>query len=458
MKHILIIDDEPGSPELLKAIFRQTHEVSRASSIEEGMDILSAERIDVVLLDPSMTGNNDVPFLREVKELHPDIPIIIISSTASSRPALEAIRQGAHDLVTRPFDADALRRIVSKAEEGATLQKRVVILEGEMSRVFPVDAMVGTSSAFQAALANARQAAKSDAPVLISGESGAGKELLARFIHATSPRCDEPFVPVHCAALPESLMESELFGHERGAFNHTARKKLGRLDLAAAGTLFFDEVSEIPPATQVKLLRVLQERQFMRVGGTQLIRTSARLVAASAKNLQTEIAAKRFRNDLYHGLNVLPIRLPPLRERPEDVPHLARYFLKYYQERTGATTEDFEPGAMEQLCRYDWPGNVRELRNVVERMLVLHADQRRILPEFLPQEFQNHHRRGANEPNRPKLAEAVSNYERKLIEDALREAQGVQTRAAQLLGTTRRILKYRMEKLEIPNYGSHRAP
>jgi DNA-binding NtrC family response regulator len=449
MKHLLVVDDEAGSRESLGAIFEKTHEVSLASTAQEGATILSQRKVDVLLLDVMMPRRDGLAFLQDVQNSYPDIPVIMVSAGTSVRPVVEAMRYGAYDFVTKPFDVDEIRRVVSRAEESTSLRRRVTILESEVSREFPVDGIVGQSPTFRKALENARKASLADSTVLICGESGTGKELVARYIHAVSTRRDEPFVAVHCAALPESLMESELFGHEKGAFTHAEKRKPGRFDLAGNGTLFFDEVGEMSRATQVKLLRVLQEREFMRVGGTQVIPTNARIVAASARDLRTEVAANRFRDDLFYRLSVVPIHLAPLRERPEDIPLLARHFLAYFRERIDIATRDFTPETMELFCRYQWPGNVRELRNIIERTLVLHARNEVILPEFLPEEFHADASRPPARARPGKLADAVGRYEQQLIEAALREANGVQTRAANLLGTTRRILKYRMEKLNI---------
>jgi two-component system response regulator HydG len=333
------------------------------------------------------------------------------------------------------------------------LRRQVAVLQSEVARQFPVHGIVGQSAPFQRALGDARKAAETDATVLIGGESGTGKELLARLVHALSARREEPFVAVHCAALPETLMESELFGHERGAFTGADRRRVGRFEIASSGTLFFDEVSEMPPAVQVKLLRVLQEKEFTRVGGAEVIRTNARIVAASAKDLKQEVAAGRFRDDLFYRLHVVPVRLPPLRERQGDVPLLVEHFLAGFRESMHVRTSRVEPAAMEALCAYRWPGNVRELRNVIERTLVLHGQQEELQAAFLPDDLR------AAPPGAPppppaaagevRLADAVDAYERQLVSQALRAAGGVQTRAAELLGTTRRILKYRMEKLGI---------
>jgi transcriptional regulator with GAF, ATPase, and Fis domain len=299
-------------------------------------------------------------------------------------------------------------------------------------------------------MADARKAAESDATVLITGESGTGKELVARSVHAWSTRHGDPFVAVNCAALPDGLMESELFGHEKGAFTGADHQKPGRFDLAGSGTLFLDEITEMTPPAQAKLLRVLQEKEFVRVGGARVIRTNARIVAATGKDLRKEVSERRFRDDLYYRLSVVPIRLPPLRERPGDIAILAQHFFEHYRRQLDAETKGMAPATLALLCGYAWPGNVRELRNIVERMLVLHRHAPLIQPEHLPEEF---FAGTANGPdgngNGQSLADAVGNYERRLILQALRDTGGVQTAAARQLGTTRRILKYRMEQLKI---------
>ncbi|MBM4142066.1 MAG: sigma-54-dependent Fis family transcriptional regulator [Lentisphaerae bacterium] len=449
MKRILVVDDEIGTRESLRAVFARKYEVRLAENAAAGMQILGATSVDVLLLDVLMPEKDGLAFLRDLRGTHPDLPVVMISAGTSVRPVVEAMRDGAFDYVTKPFDVLEIERIVERAIESTTLHRRVQTLEFEIEREFPVSGIVGGSESFLKALADARKAAESDATVLVTGESGTGKELVARLIHAASPRRDEPFVAVHCAALPETLMESELFGHEKGAFTSADRMKPGRFDLAGAGTLFFDEVSEMTPVTQVKLLRVLQEHEFMRVGGTRVIRTEARIVAATAKDLKQQAARGEFRDDLYYRIGVVPIRLPPLRAREGDVPLLARHFLRQCRPGPDTRARDFAPEAMELLCAYRWPGNVRELRNVVERMLVLHGNEPLIRAEHLPEEFQGARAGGPEPPEGGTLEELVGAFEKRLIEKALADSGGVQTRAAEQLGTTRRILRYRMDKLGI---------
>jgi DNA-binding NtrC family response regulator len=450
MKRILIVDDDLGSRESLKQTFSKLYEVTLAEHAKAALKVLADSRVDLVLLDVIMPHKDGLTLLREIQELYPDIPLVMVSASTSVRPVVEAIKAGAFDYVAKPFDVEEIRRIVARAIETHALRRRLTILEDEVSREYPLEGLIGDSPVFRQALDNARKAAESDATVLIDGESGTGKELVARLLHQLSGRREEPFVPVHCAALPETLMESELFGHEKGAFTNADTRKLGRFDLAGSGTLFFDEVGEMSLTTQVKLLRVLQEREYMRVGGTQVLRTNARITAATARNLLDAVHAGTFRDDLYYRLSVIPLHLPPLRERPEDIPLLARYFLGSLRQSLNTAVRDFSPEALELMVGYRWPGNIRELRNIVERTLVLYGQHELILPEFLPEQF-----RGPRPPtapvvvrNRP-LVEAVQDVERALIIEALREAAGVQTRAARLLGTTRRILGYRMRKLNI---------
>ena len=451
MKHLLIIDDERGSREALQAVFHDRYRVSVADSAAAGAEVLARQPVDLILLDVIMPGTNGITFLEEAQLRYPGLPVIMVSASNAVRPVVESIQRGAYDFVTKPFDVGEIRRLVARALESRSLLRQVEVLHGQIDETFPVDGIVGASPAFARALREARQAAATDATVLITGESGTGKELVARLVHTHSPRAAEPFVPVHCGALPEGLLESELFGHEPGAFTNAIRQKPGRFDLAGSGTLFFDEVGEMTPATQVKLLRVLEQKEFMRVGGTRVIRTDARIVAATNLDLKGAVANKAFREDLYYRLSVVPIHLPPLRERPEDIPGLAEYFLRRFTQAGAYRTRGFSPEALLLLRGYAWPGNVRELRNVVERMLVLYGRHPLILAGHLPEEFRPPGRTlpvvAVHEPL--PLAEAVNNFERRLVEDALRQANGIQTRAAELLGTTRRILKYRMEKLNI---------
>ncbi len=459
MKHILIVDDELGSRESLKAVFSKTYRTSLAADAESAMKVLSEYRVDLILLDVIMPGRDGLTFLKDAKGRYPDVPIIMVSAAGSVRAVVEAIRAGAYDYVDKPFDTSELHRLVERAIESSSLQRRLEILQSEVLHEFPVHAIIGETPCFKSALEDAHKAAESDSTALFCGESDTGKELVARLVHTLSHRRDEPFIAIHCAALPEALIESELFGHEKGAFTSADSRKLGRFDLAGAGTLFFDEVGEMSITTQVKLLRVLQEREYMRIGGTKVIRTNARIVAATARDLKLEIESSRFRADLFYRLSVIPIRLPPLRERKEDIPLLTRYFLDYFRRKIPVGNCELHPSVMELLQSYNWPGNIRELKNLIERVLVLHGKKGTIHVEDLPEEFlkrghetemcTNRHPLPPPENQNLSLAEAVSRYERQLIEHAMKDVGGIQTQAAKLLGTTRRVLRYRIEKLGI---------
>ncbi len=453
MKHLLIVDDERGSRESLKMIFGRDFKVTTAENANEALERLEETRFDLVMLDVMMPDKDGITLLKEAQGLYPELAFIMVSATTNARPIVESIKSGAVDFITKPFDVQEIRRVVARALENRSLRLQVEVLQSEVARQFPVHGIVGHAPAFLQALEDTRKAAETDATVLILGESGTGKELIARMLHAQSPRAEEPFVAVHCGALPETLMESELFGHEKGAFTGADKRKFGRFDLAGAGTLFFDEISEMPLTTQVKLLRVLQEREYMRLGGTQTIRTNARVIAASNKDLAVEMENKHFREDLFYRLNVIPIVVPPLRDRAEDIPVLVEYFLQFFKQSLRVNTREIAADALALLQGYSWPGNVRELRNLVERTLVLHGQESVIAIKHLPRELQNghalHHTPAPPRFNGTSLEEMVNAYEAELVRQAMREANGVQTRAADLLGTTRRILKYRMDKLHI---------
>jgi DNA-binding NtrC family response regulator len=460
MKRLLIVDDELGSRQSLHAVFSGMYQVLLAESAKTALACLNENRVDLVLLDYLMPDMDGVTLLKEIQARYPEVPFIMVSASSTVRPVVDAMRAGAFDFVAKPFDVQEIRAIVARALEHSGLKRRVEVLQNELARNYPVHAIIGQSKPMRDVLDIVARAAQADATVMIHGESGTGKELIARQLHALSPRREEPFVAVHCGSLPDSLMESELFGHEKGAFTGADRLKPGRFDLAGSGTLFFDEVAEMSLVTQVKLLRVLQEKEYMRVGGTQVLRTNARIITASNKDLAAEVKQQRFREDLFYRLNVVPIALPPLRDRRDDIPLLARHFLSAFRQGMNTVAEEFSAETMAMLCAYPWPGNIREMRNIIERALVLHGNRPQLPPESLPAEFHAFREIGTEPATAtadpaamlelPMVLEDVVNaYERTIVEKALRQADGVQTRAAELLGTTRRILKYRMDKLNI---------
>ncbi len=450
-KHLLIIDDEMGTRESLRVIFNKDYRVSVADTGQAGQDILAKDRPDLILLDVLLEDVNGLDFLREVRSRYPNLPVIIVSAVTAVPRVVEAIQNGAYDYISKPFDVADIQRLVGRALENSVLKSQLEVLQRDITREFPVDGVVGESAAFHAAMAEIEKAAQTDSTVLIYGESGTGKELATRVLHQLSNRRDEPFVAVHCAGIPETLIESELFGHEKGAFTNAVAQKSGRFDMAGAGTLFFDEVSEMSLNVQAKLLRVLEEREFVRVGGNKVIKTNCRIVAASNKDLRRQVRENKFREDLYYRLSVVPVNLPALRNRADDIPLLACHFLEHFQKEMNLPDVEFAPETVQMLSRYDWPGNVRELRNVIERMLVLHGSCGRMLPEHLPNDLRGDVSMVVPTSLGPgfALADALEEHERGLIVRALEETKGNQSRAAELLGTTRRILKYRMEKFGI---------
>jgi len=463
MKSILIVDDEPGARLSLEAIFKNSHLVVPAASAREAKDILKEQMFDVALLDVIMPEENGIQLLGYIQKHYPNLPVVMVSASTSVKPVVDAMREGAIDYITKPYDVDAIRLTVDEALLKPVPQKQDVPRVKQESKEYKTDEIIGESNVLQRALANAIKAARTSASIIIEGESGTGKELLARYIHNNSHRSPEPFVALHCAAIPENLMESELFGHEKGSFTGADKQKKGRFELAGSGSLFFDEVSEMTLSAQVKLLRVLQEREFVRVGGINVIQSNARIISATNRSLGSMLKDQSFREDLYYRLNVIPIRLPSLRERKEDIPMLVKSFLTMFGEEMDIQTTAFSDKAMNILTDYPWPGNIRELKNIIERMLVLHGEHEIISENELPQALKGQ----AENPlgptplpdtipcddgaiaNGASLEESINAYERMLVEKALEDANGVQTKAAEILGTTRRILKYRMQKLNI---------
>lgn len=380
---ILVVDDEEHVRTSLACWFREEgFDVATASSGREALATLVREGANILLVDIKMPGMDGLELQRRVRELAPDATVIIMTAYAAVDTAVQAMKEGAYDYVVKPFEPESLSRLVRKAAERYTLLKENRALKAQLAATVPLLITRG-EGAMRVVLELIRQVAPTDTNVLITGESGTGKELVARRIHGTSPRQFGPFVPVNCGALAEGVLESELFGHEKGAFTGAINRKLGKIELAAEGTLFLDEIGDIPPKVQVDLLRVLQERTFTRVGGNEPIQSDFRLICATLRDLEAEVAAGRFREDLYYRINVLRIHIPPLRERVEDIPLLAEHFLHHFARQMGKNVRGFTPEAMSLLCHYPWPGNVRELANAVERAVVL-CEGQLISPELFP--------------------------------------------------------------------------
>ena len=439
---VVVVDDEPSVRAAVKAALAGAYEVLEAADGRAAIETVRSHDADVCLLDVGLSG---MEVLERLKHLDPALEVVLVTTVRTVRTAVEAMKLGASDSLTKPVAMDHLRGVVNRALERRALQREVRYLRGELARHEGFDQLVGRSPAMRRVYDLVRQIADTTATVLISGESGTGKELIARAIHRQGSRRDRPFVAVNCAALPAELLESELFGHERGAFTGAHARKLGKFEVAHTGTLFLDEIGMLRLDLQPKLLRALQEREIERVGGGRAIRVDARILAASNMNLRQAMATGRFREDLYYRLNVVPITVAPLRERRADVAPLARHFLAKYARQFGKAVTDLSPGALEVLERYHWPGNVRELENIVARSVALAAEPLVQLDQ-IPLDIALAPAEAAPE-DRLNLREAKQEVERLLILRALDRAGGNQTVAARLLDMHRNTLLIKLAQL-----------
>jgi len=387
METILIVDDERNYLLVLKALLADAgYEVITCDNAGEALEVTSSHDLDLVITDMRMPGVDGMEFLVQLRSLQPEIPVIMMTAYATVEKAVEAMKSGAFDYITKPFKNEELILTIRKALEMHRLKQENRLLSQELQERFKFGNIVGKSKAMRQVYEIIEKVAQTRASVLITGESGTGKELIARAIHFNSPRSDKPFVSVNCSALPETLLESELFGHERGAFTGAVTRRKGRFELAHNGTLFLDEVGDMSPALQVKLLRVLQEMRFERVGGTATLQVDARLVAASNRDLKREVEIGRFREDLYYRLKVVHIHMPPLRERRDDIPLLVHHFLRKVAKANGLPVKKVSHEALKYLYQYDWLGNVRELENVIERAVIL-CDGDEVRPQDLAEEL-----------------------------------------------------------------------
>ncbi len=447
---VLVVDDDHSNLESVGRIFeKEGCRVATAAGGEAALARVRAEAPQVVITDLAMPGMDGVALLKAVKAIAPHVEVVLMTAYGTVEGAVAAMKEGAYDFVTKPLKRHAVVRSVKKALEKQALVAENVRLRRRLAGLCAPGGMIGQSPAFRATLDLVRQAAASHATVLVTGESGTGKELVARALHELSPRAEGPFVAVNCAAIPESILEAELFGFERGAFTGAVARKEGRFERAHLGTLFLDEVGEMAPSVQVKILRVVQEGEIERLGGGGPIPVDVRIVAATNRRLEQEVAAGRFREDLYWRLNVVTVALPPLRERPEDVPLLAHHFLRYFCEKNDKPLAGFTPAAMGALERYRWPGNVRELENAVERAVVLCRGPAIDLPD-LPGLG------GGDGADAPAAARAFSlplgtpldEVERHVIRETLRQTKGDKALAAQLLGISIRTIYRKIDREE----------
>ncbi|HEY3414773.1 MAG TPA: sigma-54 dependent transcriptional regulator [Armatimonadota bacterium] len=478
---LIVVDDEPNICRVLSSLFeRAGYVVTTYGNAMQALDAMSDDLVDAVITDLMMPEMSGIEFLRALRERGLDQPVLMITAHGNVDTAVEAMKAGAFDYVSKPFDAEEMRLKIERAIRQYSLQRENDYLRTELRTRYKFDNIIGSSAAMQEVYGLITKAARSKANVLIRGESGTGKELVARALHYNSPRANKKFIPVSCAALPAEILESELFGHEKGSFTGALWQKPGRFELADNGTLFLDEIGDIPPNVQIKLLRVLQEKEFERVGGIKPLKVDVRLLAATNHNLEEAVTTGAFREDLYYRLRVIQITIPPLRERPEDVPFLVEHFIKKFGQQDNRKIRTVEPAAMDLLQRYDWPGNVRELENAMEYAVVMSDEGDTVItPELLPQNVQLNQgvRRihpapayqpaalppAAAPPAPPPVAAveadgaeddsaggdftgAVAETEKKMLRDALDKTNWNLTRAAELLGISFRSMRYKVKK------------
>ncbi len=449
MPNVLIVDDERNYLFVLEDLLTdEGYNVFTASSGTEALELLRDQQIDTILSDIKMPGMNGIELLERVFASDPGLPVILMTAFAEVDQAVSAMKKGAVDHIQKPFDNDDIKRAVARAIQKRSLDKNLRRIDS--TQYDPVwGAIIGESEAMDRVFQIVKRVADTSATVLISGESGTGKEVIAKALHKASSRASKAFVSINCAAIPETLLESELFGYEKGAFTGAVSTKQGKFEIADSGVLFLDEIGEMSLNLQVKLLRVLQEQEFQRVGGNRDIRVDVRLVAATNKDLRTQVDAGLFRSDLFFRLNVVHVPMPPLRERMTDIPLLITYFLKKFCTRLGRQMLEIQPETMRVLCSYSWPGNVRELENAIEYAILMSRGHS-ITVEDLPNQIRSHKTPDSNvELNLEKntgLMDALDAMEEKMIRDALRKAGAIQAQAAKILGISRSNLQYKMKK------------
>ena len=440
---VLVVDDDPAIRDALsRTLEKLGFAVALAEDGHAGLEQIRAGGIHIVLADLKMPKMSGQELLKATKALAPDVEVIVITGHGTIEDAVDAMKEGAYDFITKPFKRIQLEKTIKRAAEKQALVLQNRRLQARLGELEGGGQIIGTSPVMIKTLDLVRQVAPSAATVLIQGESGTGKEVIANAIHDGSPRRDRPFIKVNCAALPETLLESELFGYEKGAFTGAASRKEGRFELADGGTLFLDEIGELSPATQAKLLRVLQTGEFERVGGTRTLTVDVRLLTATNADLAALVREKRFREDLYYRLNVIAVQLPPLRERPEDIPLLAHHFVRRYATKNAKTIEGFTEAAMDLLQTYAWPGNVRELENVVERAIVLTREPM-LSPADLPETVVRSDQAARHLVI--SIGTPLEEVEDRLIDETLRYTKGDKTLAAKLLGIATRTIYRRMK-------------
>jgi DNA-binding NtrC family response regulator len=444
-KRILVVEDEEKLRRVIELqLVSSGFEVDKAATAEEAIKIV--DRADLVLTDLRLPNMDGLQFLAQIRRQNAQVPVVMMTAYGSVETAVESMKAGATDFLLKPFSLDHLMQVVGKALEVRALREENRKLKEELGRRYEYDNIIGRSEAMQEIFATVERVAPSRATVLLAGESGVGKDLIARAIHFYSPRRDRPLVKINCTAIPENLMESELFGYEKGAFTGATGSKPGKFEQADTGTVFLDEIGDVPGTIQVKLLRILQEREFERLGSNVTRHIDVRVVAATNQDLRAALEQGTFREDLYYRLNVVPINIPPLRDRKQDIPFLAEHFIHKLAPDAGREVEGITDGAMEKLVAYHWPGNVRELENVIERALVL-ARGKQLDVGDIKLETAPRPRAQTGDPSFLPEGMTLDQYEQELIREALRRADGNKSQAARLLGLTRNALRYRLTQM-----------
>jgi len=454
MATLLIVEDEPKMLRLLELnLSEDGHTPRTARDAESGLKLLSQEKIDLVLTDLKLPGMDGLEFLQAVKRANAHLPVIVMTAYGTVETAVEAMKAGASDYVLKPFSMEEIKLLVRKELDVHHLREENVTLREALGKRLEFKNIIAKSPKMQEVLATVERVAPTQSTVFLGGESGVGKDLIARVIHQHSRRAAGPFIKINCTAIPESLLESELFGYEKGAFTGAVSAKPGKFELADKGTIFLDEIGDMPGSVQAKLLRVLQDREFERLGGTKTLRVDVRVVAATNQDLRVALEQRTFREDLYYRLNVVPINIPPLRERKEDIPYLVDHFIQRFAKEAGKPLTGITPPAMRLLKDFHWPGNVRELENIVERAVALSTgtllDTGDIQLDLSP-----------SAPSRPPATipfppegTSLEQFEDEIIQEALRRANGNKSQAARLLGLSRNALRYRLSKLGVADEG-----
>jgi two-component system response regulator PilR (NtrC family) len=457
---ILVVDDERSMREFLEImLIKEGYTVQTAANGREALDRAEKEPFDLAILDIRMGKMDGIKTLGHLKEISPETVVLMITAYASTDTAIQAMKQGAYDYITKPFKIEEIKMTIQKALEKKSLETENTLLRQVIEDRYRLGTLIGKSEKMRVVFDLVRKVAPTKTNILLSGESGTGKELVAKAIHYNSPRKDRPFVVLNCGAIPENLLESELFGHMKGAFTGAISNKRGLFETADGGTIFLDEIGELPLPMQVKLLRIIQDREFTRVGGTEPIRVNVRIVSATNKELEEAVRKGEFREDLFYRLNVIHLKLPNLRERKDDIPLLAQEFLNLFSSELGKEIRQISPEAMGFLMNYDYPGNVRELQNIIERAVALESSNI-LTTQHLSSYMDEQRDMSRREINLeiPKegidLEEVVENLEKTLILKALKKAQGIKRRAAELLHINFRSMRYRLEKYGIDNSDS----